>query len=104
MPMKSTNKWIGTVICFIILFFLAACGDTNNHTNNNNSDTNTNVSDNVEENNSDNVDEDIIINWMYPWGEERFIEMMGSDSEDTFTHMTIKVLEGKENHPESIEN
>jgi len=102
--MKSTNKWIGTVICFIILFFLAACGDTNNHTNNNNSDTNTNVSDNVEENNSDDVDKDITINWMYPWGEERFMEMMGDDIEDTFPHVTINVLEGNADHPESIEN
>src|SRR5699024_12881458 len=99
MPMKSTNKWIGTVICFIILFFLAACGDTNNHTNNNNSDTNTNVSDNVEENKSDDLDKDITINRMYPLGEERFMEMMGDDIEDTFRHVIINDIDGYEEHP-----
>lgn len=99
---KKRNIVIITLL--LLLTFLMACNDNKGFEKGKENEANPNEELNKEENEVNETADDITINWMYPWGEERFMELMGDDIEKQFPHITINVLDGNADHPESIED
>lgn len=103
---KSLNRMmIPIFVLLIVLFTLSACSDDNNDNgNNNNNDITTNDTNIQNDEENQEIREDITIKWVYPWGEDRFMDIMGNDIEEQFPHVTIEVLDANADHPETLED
>lgn len=101
--MKRTPRLLFTIVLLTLLVVVTSCGNNQENNGGNNNNSNKNKENNNEEKQKEEA-EDITIKWMYPWGEDRFMELMGDDIMAQFPHIKIEVLDGNADHPESIED